>query len=106
MNCIEMSGKGKQLIIGGTYYSAISTKKSPVALVDCSGEMQVLSIVDLPSKAENAGCSVVRGISKKDYFLACTSEFIFMLQITKNDDDELNLDIALKIPHCHPGSLE
>lgn len=105
MNCIEMTNNGNYVLIGGTFFSAFDSKHSPVALVDTTGDMHVTAMVKLPSKPEKIGCSLLRRVSKKDYFLACTSEFIYLLEIIKAEDEEIKLSISIKIPHCHPGSF-
>jgi hypothetical protein len=44
----------------------------------------------------DSGCTIVRRISKKDYFLACNSSFLNLVMLTHN-----NLILAFKVPHSH-----
>lgn len=99
-----MTADGKKMIVGGTYLPKVDSKTSPVALVDISSTLQATACLKLPSRSESLGCKVVRRVSKKNFFLACTSEAVYLVS-EEGTDLNPELHINLKIPHCHAGTL-
>lgn len=95
---IEISSEGDYLLVGS---SSSDTKNSSLDLIEIGDAMQLLMSLKLPL-AESAGagvesgCTIVRRISKKDYFVACNSNFVHLVMLVHN-----NLVLAFKIPHSH-----
>jgi hypothetical protein len=91
------------MLVGGTYFPLISTNTSPLALIEVSSSLQLATVLDLQTRPENCGCTVVRRISKKNFFLACTSEALYMISVEGTESNP-ELVINLKVPHVHSGT--
>lgn len=101
-NSIELTAEGEQVIVGGNFLQATDSKNSALALIDVGETMQMVMLLKLPladSAASTAdpGCTIVRRISKRDYFVACNSSFVYFVMLI---DD--NLLVSFKVPHSHP----
>lgn len=97
-----MSADGKKMLVGGAYKALLNKQTSPVALLEISSSLQTTAMLDLPCKTENPGCTIIRRISKKNFYLACTSEGLYLLSI-ESTNTTAELVINLKVPHCHQG---